>query len=61
MAASRRRRSLLEDDELAEIGGRDETSSGDVCERCGCPRSKHEEGGGACRGCKKGCEEFDDG
>lgn len=50
-----RRRSLLEDDELSEIGGRDESSSGDVCERCGCTRGKHGEDG--CKGCKK-CEEF---
>ncbi len=46
-----RRRSLLEDDELAEIGGRDEASSGDVCERCGCTRSKHDEDGCACGKC----------
>jgi len=48
----RRRRSLLEDDELSEIGGRDESSGSDVCERCGRSRDKHVEGG------DEKCEEF---
>jgi len=52
----RRRRSLLEDDELVEIDERAPASSGDVCE-CGCTRSKHTEEGCACGK----CEGFDDG
>lgn len=48
---SPRRRSLLEDDELSEIGERDESSSGDVCETCECPRSKHTEDGCSCGKC----------
>ena len=51
----RRRRSLLEDDELSEIGERDESSSGDVCERCGCVRAKHADGECECGR----CEEFE--
>jgi hypothetical protein len=48
----RRRRSLLEDDELIEIDERDAASGGDVCEVCGCARSKHtEEDGCACGKC----------
>jgi hypothetical protein len=48
----RRRRSLLEDDELVEIDERDTASSGDVCEVCGCARGKHnEEDGCACGKC----------
>ena len=50
----RRRRSLLEDDELALIDERASASSGDVCERCGCTRSKHtEEDGCACGKCEE--------
>lgn len=52
----RRRLSLLEDDELVVVRGRDETSSGDVCERCGCVRGKHSENGCSCGK----CEEFVD-
>jgi hypothetical protein len=48
----RRRRSLLEDDELSEIGERDESSSGDVCEACGCTRGKHDEDGCTCGKCE---------
>lgn len=55
--APKRRRSLLEDDELVQVGERDETSSGDVCERCGCTRAKHSDAGCACGK----CSEFDDG
>lgn len=39
----RRRRSLLEDDELVEIDEPAVPSGGDVCEVCGCVRSKHNE------------------
>lgn len=49
----RRRRSLLEDDELVEIDERSTPSSGDVCERCGCARSKHTEDGCACGKCEE--------
>jgi hypothetical protein len=52
----RRRRSLLEDDELVEIAERPAASSGDLCERCACARTKHEHGNGPCS-CGK-CEEF---
>ena len=52
MMSPRRRRSLLEDDELAEIGERDEASSGDVCELCECARSKHSEDGCECGRCE---------
>lgn len=38
----KRRRSLLEDDELFEVGSKDEASSSDVCERCGRTRGQHE-------------------
>jgi len=49
----RRRRSLLEDESLT-ILGREEPSSGDVCERCGCARSKHtDEDGCACGKCEE--------
>jgi hypothetical protein len=51
-----RRRSLLEDESLVVLG-RDEASSGDVCERCGCARGKHTEDGCACGKCDK----FEDG
>jgi hypothetical protein len=52
-----RRRSLLEDDDLVEIDERAAPSGGDVCERCGCARSRHSEEGCACGK----CEGFDDG
>ena len=55
--ASRRRRSLLVDDELYEIGSKDESSSSDVCERCGCTREEHEKGASAGKK-RKPCEEF---
>jgi hypothetical protein len=52
----RRRRSLLEDDEVV-ILGRDESSGGDVCERCGHARERHGDSG--CEGSKScSCEEF---
>ena len=54
----RRRRSLLEDDSLVVVGGRDEASSGDVCERCGHTRGAHSENGCGVRNCK--CGEFED-
>jgi hypothetical protein len=53
----RRRRSLLEDDDLVEIDERAAPSGGDVCERCLCTRSKHDEDGCACGK----CDGFDDG
>jgi len=53
-SSPRQRRSLLEDDSLAEIGGRDESSGGDVCGTCDHPRSQHGDSG--CKSC--GCEEF---
>lgn len=52
--AKSRRRSLLEDDDF-QILGKHEPASGDVCERCGCTREKHDEGVGCA--CGK-CEEF---
>lgn len=52
-----RRRSLLEDEDV-RLTGKDESSSGDVCERCGHTREEHEledvHGGS----CVCGCEEF---
>lgn len=49
---TRRRPSLLEDDALAAIvSNEDETSDGDVCDGCGCPRRHHEAGGCACGKC----------
>jgi uncharacterized Zn finger protein (UPF0148 family) len=47
-----RRRSLLEDDELTQIDERAAASSGDVCERCECPRFKHHDGGCECGRCE---------
>jgi hypothetical protein len=43
--------SLLDDESLAEIGSRDESSGGDVCEACGCTRERHVEDGCACSKC----------
>ena len=54
--ATKRRRSLLEDDDLFEIDKKPTPSSGDVCERCGCPREKHVEGA-SCLKCSR-CDEF---
>lgn len=51
----RRGRSLLEDDDL-HVLGREESSGGDVCERCGCTRDKHTEEDG-CTKCGR-CEQF---
>lgn len=48
-----RRRSLLEDDDLVEIDERAAPSGGDVCERCGCTRSRHAEEGCACGKCEE--------
>lgn len=50
-----RRRSLLEDEELVEVDEPLAPSGGDVCERCGCTREKHEDDG--CR-CGR-CDEFE--
>lgn len=50
--AQSRRRSLLEDDDFRIVGKRDESSSGDVCECCGCIRAKHDEDGCACGKCE---------
>lgn len=47
-----RRRSLLEDEELVDVDERPAPSGGDVCERCGCARSKHTEDGCACGKCE---------
>lgn len=47
----RRRRSLLEDDELVEIDEPAVPSGGDVCEACACARSRHSEDGCACGRC----------
>ncbi len=55
---AKRRRSLLEDDDLLVLeNGREEDSSGDVCERCECPRRKHTEDGCACGRCDGFVEE----
>lgn len=51
-----RKKSLLEDDDLSVLG-RNEPSSGDICETCGCERGRHTDG--ACM-CGK-CDGFDDG
>lgn len=48
--APKRRRSLLEDDELYTLG-RVEPSGGDVCERCLCSRAKHTDDGCTCGKC----------
>jgi hypothetical protein len=48
------RRSPLEDEALVEIDEHPASSGGDLCERCGCVRTKH--GNGPCS-CGK-CEEF---
>ena len=54
----KRRTSLLEDTELRHVQtNRDETSPGDVCARCECPRSKHRENGCACGKCDSFLEE----
>lgn len=54
MTPRRRRRSLLEDDDFAEIGERDESSGGDVCERCGRTRAEHTDDG------DEKCDGFED-
>lgn len=54
---SPRRRSLLEDDELVEIDEPAAPSGGDVCGRCECTRSRHDEDGCECGKCVG----FDDG
>jgi len=56
VTSRRRKRSLLEDDELVEIDEPSAASGGDLCERCGCVRAKHEDGKGPCS-CGK-CEQF---
>lgn len=57
---TKRKHSLLEDDSLVVLGSRDERSSGDVCERCGCTRGRHTEDGCACGKCEKFFEYGDD-
>jgi hypothetical protein len=55
---SPRRPSPLEDDELVEIDPeRNPTSSGDVCERCGCARGRHGENGCTCGKCDEFIED----
>lgn len=49
----RRRRSLLEDDDLVEIDEKPASSGGDVCEACACTRSKHNAEGCACGKCEE--------
>lgn len=51
-----RRRSLLEDESVVEVKGRDEASEGDVC-TCGHERAKHLDDG-ACLKCK--CDQFEE-
>ena len=48
----RRRRSLLEDDELALIDERAAASGSDVCEHCLCERFRHTDDGCECRKCE---------
>jgi len=47
------------DDEVVRIadddGGTD--SDGDICDRCDCPRSAHEDGKGECSACGR-CRKF---
>lgn len=50
--AQSRRRSPLEDESFG-ILGKHEPSSGDVCERCGCTREKHDDDGCACGRCEE--------
>ena len=52
--AKARRRSLLEDEDVRLLG-KNESSGGDVCERCGHTRAEHDDDG-ACE-CGR-CEEF---
>jgi hypothetical protein len=52
---ARRRRSLLEDEDFRLVG-KDQSSSGDVCEGCNCTRDKHHEDGCECGK----CEEFEE-
>jgi hypothetical protein len=53
MNAPRRRRSLLEDDDFAFVVERESASSGALCERCSCTRSKHDDDDGcACGRCE---------